>query len=357
MNKTIMIMAGGTGGHIFPGLAVADYLKANGWDVIWLGAPNSMEEELIPKHGYRIALVEFSGVRGKGWWRKLMSPFALVIAMWQSLVALLHHRPHVVLGMGGYITVPGGLTAFLLGFPLVIHEQNAVAGMSNRLLARLAKRVMTGFPDVLPRAEWCGNPVRENIAALADPVQRYAARSGALNVMVVGGSLGAKVINERVPQALALLPLDARPHVLHQSGKNHYEATQQEYAKANVEGAVQPFLDSMAFYYEQADLVICRAGALTVSELAVAGVASILIPFPHAVDDHQTVNARFLSERGAAILLPQPECKPERLAELLRGMTREQALRMAQAAREVAQPEAARRVAQVCATVARKDKK
>lgn len=353
MSKKIMIMAGGTGGHIFPGLAVADYLKANGWEVVWLGAPNSMEEELIPQHGYRIALVEFSGVRGKGWWRKLMSPFALLVAMWQSLVVLLHHRPNVVLGMGGYITVPGGLMAYLLGFPLVIHEQNAVAGMSNRVLARLAKRVMTGFPDVLPRAEWCGNPVRDSIAELPDPAQRYGARSGPLNVLVVGGSLGAKVINERMPQALAQMAPEQRPHVLHQSGKKHLEATLQCYQQAGVEGAVKPFLDNMAFYYDQADLVVCRAGALTVSELAAAGVASILIPFPQAVDDHQTVNARFLADRGAAQLLPQPQFKPDKLAELLRGITRDKALQMAQAARGVAQPEAARRVAQVCVDVAR----
>lgn len=349
MSRKIMIMAGGTGGHIFPGLAVADYLKAQGWEVIWLGAPNSMEEKLIPEHGYRIALVEFSGVRGKGWWRKLMSPFALLVAMWQSLVVLLHHRPDVVLGMGGYITVPGGLMASLLRYPLVIHEQNAVAGLSNRVLAKLARRVLCGFPDVLPRAEWCGNPVRASIASISDPQRRYAERSGPLNVLVVGGSLGAKAINERMPQALALLPPEVRPHVLHQSGGRHQEATQAAYRTAGVEAAILPFLDNMAFYYAQADVVVCRAGALTVSELAAAGVASILIPFPHAVDDHQTINARFLSERGAAVLLPQKEMKAERLAELLREMTRERALQMAQAARAAAQPDAARRVAQACA--------
>ena len=352
-----MIMAGGTGGHIFPGLAVADIMKANGWEVIWLGAPNSMEEELIPKHGYRIALVEFSGVRGKGWWRKLMSPFALLIALWQSFLALMHHRPNVVLGMGGYITVPGGLMAFLLGFPLVIHEQNAVAGLSNRVLARLARRVMSGFPDVLPRGEWCGNPVRGNIAELSDPAQRYGARSGALNVLVVGGSLGAKVINDRMPQALALIPAEQRPDVLHQSGKKHYDATLQAYQQAGVEGAIKPFLDNMAFYYDQADLVVCRAGALTVSELAAAGVASVLIPFPHAVDDHQTVNARFLSDRGAAVLLPQTELTPEKLAGLLQGISREKAMQMAQSARGVAQADAAHRVAQVCVDVAKRGKK
>lgn len=353
MSKTVMIMAGGTGGHIFPGLAVADHLKAQGWNVVWLGAPASMEADLIPKHGYKIALVEFYGVRGKGLLRKLMAPLALTVAVVQSIGALLRHRPNVVLGMGGYITVPGGLAAAILRRPLVIHEQNAVAGLSNRLLAILARRVLSGFPDVhLPRPEWCGNPVRDSIAALPDPKVRYAGRSGALNVLVVGGSLGAKVINERMPKALALIPQGERPDVLHQSGKNHFEATQAAYREAGVKAAVLPFLDNMAFYYEQADVVVCRAGALTVSELAAAGVASILVPFPFAVDDHQTVNARFLSERGAAVLLPQTELTPERLAEMLRGLTRQRALEMAEAARGAAQPDATKRVAQVCAEVA-----
>ncbi len=353
MSKTVMIMAGGTGGHIFPGLAVADQLKAQGWNVVWLGAPASMEADLIPKHGYPIALVEFYGVRGKGIVRKLMAPFALVVAVVQSIAALLRYRPNVVLGMGGYITVPGGLAAALLRRPLVIHEQNAVAGLSNRLLAILAKRVLSGFPDVvLPKPEWCGNPVRDSIASLPDPQTRYAGRTGTLNVLVVGGSLGAKVINERMPKALALIPQAERPDVLHQSGKNHFEATQAAYRDARVDATVLPFLDNMAFYYAQADVVVCRAGALTVSELAAAGVASILIPFPFAVDDHQTVNARFLSERGAAVLVPQTELTPERLADLLRGFTRERALQMAKAARSAAQPDAAKRVAQICAEVA-----
>lgn len=351
--KTILIMAGGTGGHIFPGLAVAAHMKAQGWRVVWLGAPHSMEAELVPKHGYEMGLVGFYGLRGKGLWRKITLPFSLLLALWQSLLVFLQFRPSVVLGMGGYITVPGGLMATLLRRPLVIHEQNAVAGMSNKLLARYSKRVMSGFPDVLPNAEWCGNPVRAAISALPDPAQRYAKREGGLNVLVVGGSLGAKVINERMPKALALIEPEARPHMLHQSGKLHYKATLASYEEAGVDAMVAPFVDDMAFYYEQADLVVCRAGALTVSELAAAGLASILIPFPHAVDDHQTVNARFLSDRGAAVLLPQNEMTPEKLAELLRGMTRERALEMAKAARAAAQPESARRVAAVCMEVAK----
>jgi UDP-N-acetylglucosamine--N-acetylmuramyl-(pentapeptide) pyrophosphoryl-undecaprenol N-acetylglucosamine transferase len=352
-SKTILVMAGGTGGHIFPGLAVADRLKALGWRVVWLGAPNSMEADLVPKHGYAMGLVDFYGMRGKGLLRKITMPFSLLFAMWQCLFVYLQYRPAVVLGMGGYITVPGGLLAVLLRRPLVIHEQNAVAGMSNKLLARYAKRVMSGFPDVLPKAEWCGNPVRETIAALPEPVARFAQRQGALNMLVVGGSLGAKVINERVPKALALIAPEKRPHVLHQSGKQHYAATRAAYDQAGVEAMVAPFVDNMAFYYDQADVVVCRAGALTVSELAAAGLGSILVPFPHAVDDHQTVNAHFLSDRGAAQLLPQKELTPEHLAGLLQEITRERALAMAQAARGVAQPNAAQRVAQVCMDVAK----
>jgi UDP-N-acetylglucosamine--N-acetylmuramyl-(pentapeptide) pyrophosphoryl-undecaprenol N-acetylglucosamine transferase len=352
--RSILIMAGGTGGHIFPALAVADVLRAQGWRVTWLGAPNSMETELVPKHGYQMALVEFSGLRGKGLMRKLLLPFSLSVALIQSALAILHCRPDVVLGMGGYITFPGGIMAVLLGRPLVIHEQNSVAGLSNKVLARFAKRVMSGFPKVLPEAEWCGNPVREDIAALPDPQQRYQARSGKLNVLVLGGSLGAQAINTCVPQALALLPEESRPDVLHQSGNRHLESVQTAYKKAGISAEIRPFLDDMAFFYDQTDLVICRAGALTVAELSAAGLASILIPFPFAVDDHQTSNAQFLSDRGAAILLPQKDMTPQHLANLLQGMTHERALEMAQAARGVAQPAAARRVAEVCAETAKK---
>jgi UDP-N-acetylglucosamine--N-acetylmuramyl-(pentapeptide) pyrophosphoryl-undecaprenol N-acetylglucosamine transferase len=276
------------------------------------------------------------------------------VALIQSALAFLQCRPDVVLGMGGYITFPGGIMAALFRCPLVIHEQNSVAGLSNKVLARFAKRVLSGFPKVLPEAEWCGNPVREDIAALPDPQQRYKARSGKLNVLVLGGSLGAQAINTCVPQALALLPEESRPDVLHQSGKRHLETVQATYQKAGIHADIRPFLDDMAFCYGQADVVVCRAGALTVAELAAAGLASILIPFPYAVDDHQTGNAHFLSDRDAAILLPQKNMMPQRLADLLLGMTRERALGMALAARAVAQPAAAQRVAEVCAEVAKK---
>ncbi len=346
--RCLLIMAGGTGGHIFPALAVADCLRAQGWRITWLGARNSMEAELVPKHGYEMAWVRFSGLRGKGWLRKLLLPLNLLIAMWQSAVVLLSHRPDVVLGMGGYITFPGGIMAVLLRRPLLIHEQNAIAGLSNKVLARLATRVMSGFPGVLAQAEWCGNPVRDSITALPEPQMRYAARSGPLKLLVLGGSLGAKAINECVPQALMFLPGSARPQVLHQTGKQHFASVQAAYQQAGLAGEVKPFLDDMAQHYAWADIVICRAGALTIAELAAAGVASILVPFPFAVDDHQTGNARFLSEHGAALLLPQAQLNPQHLAELLRGMSRERALDMAQAARKLAKPQAAQRVAQVC---------
>jgi len=377
-SRTIMIMAGGTGGHIFPALAVADILRDQGWQVIWLGAPNSMEAELVPKHGYPIAMVRFSGLRGKGVLRKLMLPLNLLVAMWQSAVAIFVNRPDVVLGMGGYITFPGGLVAFLLRRPLVIHEQNSVAGLSNRVLAKLATRVLSGFPDVLPGAVWCGNPVRGSIAVLPEPESRYAARTGKLNVLVVGGSLGAKAINEAVPQALALLNAKEQlngkvPHpnplpqageganvslrecqfnVIHQTGRLHEAVVQESYREAGVQGDVRAFIDDMAAAYADADLVICRAGALTVAELAAAGVASLLIPFPHAVDDHQTHNAHFLSMRGAAVLWPQTELSAGKLAQWLGSMDREQLKIMAQHARNVSKTDAAAVVAAECRELA-----
>lgn len=361
-------MAGGTGGHIFPALAVADILRAQGWKVTWLGAPRSMEAELVPKHGYEMAWVRFSGVRGKGLLRKLMLPFNLLVALWQSAAAILRHRPDAVLGMGGYITFPGGVMAAILRRPLVIHEQNSIAGLSNKALAHFSQKVLSGFPDVLPQAIWCGNPVRSDIAALPAPQQRYAMHTGRPNVLVLGGSLGAKALNETVPLALALLrkgggdasqPLSdsSQPIVIHQTGKQHLSAVRNSYQQAGVQADIKPFIDEMAKHYGNADLVICRAGALTVAELAAAGVASILIPFPLAVDDHQTCNARFLSERGAALLLPQRELSAEKLAQILRDLLdgeqgRSKLLAMARQARSVAKPDATMKVAEICGALA-----
>lgn len=352
MNRTILIMAGGTGGHIYPGLAVADVLHAQGWQVVWLGAPKSMEAELVPKHGYPIAWVNFTGVRGKGMLRLLTLPFTLVRALAQSADAIYRYRPDVVLGMGGYITIPGGLMAAILRRPLVVHEQNSIAGMSNKVLAKLATRVLSGFPDVLKHTLWCGNPVRADITATDEPQERYSKRNGKLNVLVVGGSLGAQAINEALPKALAMMNEQERPHVLHQTGKKHLEAVQQLYAQAGISADIRAFIDDMANQYAKADVVICRAGALTIAELAAAGVASVLIPFPFAVDDHQTHNAHFLSEHGAAILLPQKELVAEKLAKILREMSREKLSAMAQAARKLAKPEATQTVANVCMELA-----
>ena len=348
MSGSILIMAGGTGGHIFPALAVADILRSEGWQVTWLGAPNSMEAELAPKHGYSIALVKFSGLRGKGLLRKLFLPLNIMLALWQSAGVIFRCRPDVVLGMGGYITFPGGLMATLLRRPLVIHEQNSIAGLSNKVLARMASRVLSGFPGVLPQAIWCGNPVRSSIAAISDPEARYAARTGRLKLLVVGGSLGAKAINEALPRALALLAENDRPAVLHQTGKAHHASVMALYQTAGIEADIRPFIDDMAAAYANADLVICRSGALTIAELAAAGVASLLIPYPFAVDDHQTHNAKFLSKQGAAILLPQTELDAAVLAQILDKLSRENLKKMAQQARHLAKPEAAEEVAKIC---------
>ena len=353
MNRTILIMAGGTGGHVFPGLAVADHLHEHGWRVVWMGNPEGMEAGLVPTRGYEMAWLRFAALRGKGLLRALLLPLNLLRAFGQALAALSRIKPNVVLGMGGYVTFPGGMMAALTGRPLVVHEQNSVAGLANRVLAGVADRVLTGFPNVLGKGEWTGNPVRAEIVALPGPSQRYAGRSGRLDVLVVGGSLGAQALNDAVPRALTLITADKRPRVTHQSGAKQIDALRAAYAVAGVEAELLPFIDDMAARYAQADLVICRAGALTVAELAAAGVASVLVPFPHAVDDHQTGNARFLSEAGAAILLPQSELTPERLAGLLRELTREKLAAMADRARTLAKPEATRAVAEICMEIAR----
>lgn len=351
--RTILVMAGGTGGHVFPGLAVADCLHAQGWHVVWMGNPQGMEARLVPKRGYEMAWVSFAALRGKGLLRMLLLPLNLLRAFWQALRALSRIKPNVVLGMGGYVTFPGGMMAALSGRPLIVHEQNSVAGLANRVLAGVADRVLSGFPGVLKKGEWTGNPVRAEIAALPAPAPRYAAREGRLNVLVVGGSLGAQALNDAVPRALTLLAADARPRVTHQSGAAQIDALRAAYAVAGLEAELVDFIDDMAARYAAADLVICRAGALTIAELAAAGVASVLVPLPHAVDDHQTGNARFLAEAGAAILLPQNELAPEKLAGLLRDLSREKLAAMAAKARSLAKPDATRVVAEVCVEVAR----
>ncbi len=346
--KTAVIMAGGTGGHIFPGLAVAEGLRAAGWDVHWMGAPSGMEARIVPAHGFPMLGVDFGGVRGKGLSTKLLLPARLLRAFVQAFRALRRVRPGVVLGMGGYITVPGGLMSDLTGARLVLHEQNAVAGMSNRLLARLADRVLCAFPHTLAHGEWVGNPVRQAIRDLAPPEQRYADRTGPLRVLVVGGSLGAAALNVCVPQALAQIDPAQRPQVLHQSGRGHLQELERRYADLGVQADCREFIDDMAAAYADADLLVCRAGASTVSEVACAGVAAIFVPFPHAVDDHQTANARFLAEAEAALLVQQRDLRPQRLAELLRDMEREGLTTMACRARAMARRDAVERIVSVC---------
>ena len=349
---TLMVMAGGTGGHIYPGLAVADALRARGWKVVWMGSPDGMEARIVPASGYDMAWVRFTALRGKGLLRKLLLPFNLLRGFAQALAQIRRVKPDVVLGMGGYVTFPGGMMAALVGTPVVVHEQNSVAGLANKVLAGVADKVVTGFPDVLRKGEWAGNPVRAEITAVAPPAERFAGRSGPLKVLVVGGSLGAAALNDAMPKALALLDPEQRPQVTHQAGTRQIEALKASYAAAGVDGELLPFIDDMAARYADADLVICRSGALTVAELAAVGVASVLVPFPHAVDDHQTGNARFLADAGAAVLLPQTELSPQRLAALLQDMNRERLLDMAGKARQCARPDATARVADVCAGLA-----
>jgi len=318
-------MAGGTGGHIFPGLAVADGLRARGWRVHWLGAPGSMEQQLVPPRGYPFEAIDFGGVRGKGLATLVLLPLKLLRAFGQSLGVVRRVRPDVLVGLGGYITFPGGLMGVALGKPLVLHEQNSVAGLANKVLAGVADRVFTAFPGVLPKARkvrWIGNPLREAFTHYPDPAARFAGRSGPLRLLVVGGSLGAKALNEVVPQALALIPAAQRPIVTHQSGAKQIDALRANYQAAGVEAELVPFIDDMARAYAEADLVICRAGATTVTEIAAIGAAALFVPFPHAVDDHQTTNARFLVDQGAGWLVQQHELSAEKLADMLRNMER-----------------------------------
>jgi UDP-N-acetylglucosamine--N-acetylmuramyl-(pentapeptide) pyrophosphoryl-undecaprenol N-acetylglucosamine transferase len=350
MSRTLLIMAGGTGGHIFPGLAVAEQARAAGWEVVWMGARGGMEERLVPRYGYAAAWIRARAARGKGLLQKLLLPANLLFSFWESARHIRRIRPDVVLGLGGYVAFPGGMMASLLGRPLALHEQNAIAGLANRVLAGVCDKVMVAFPQALRGAEWTGNPVRAEIAAIAPPEERFRLRAGPLRLLVVGGSLGAQALNEAVPRALVRLA--ERPQVVHQSGEKHLETLRANYAAAGVQGELVAFIDDMARRYAEADLVICRAGAVTVAELSAGGMASILVPFPHAVDDHQTANARFLAERGAAILVPQNELTPERLAELVRSLDRPALLKMAQKARALGKPEAAKVVAKRCMELA-----
>ena len=350
--KCALVMAGGTGGHIFPGLAVAEALRDAGWRVHWLGAPDSMESQLVPPRGFAFEAVDFGGVRGKGIKTLAVLPFKLMRAFWQSLQVMRRVQPDVVLGLGGYITFPGGMMASLWGKPVVLHEQNSVAGLANKVLALLADRVFTAFPGVFKTGQWVGNPLRRAFTEQASPAQRFAGRTGPLRVLVLGGSLGAKALNDIVPQALALLPAATRPVVTHQSGAKQIEALRTNYAAAGVQADLTPFIDDTATAFAHADLVICRAGASTVTEIAAVGAAALFVPFPFAVDDHQTTNAQFLVAQGGGWLLPQAELTAQTLADRLAGLSRERLLACAEQAYEQKKTNATREVVMACEELA-----
>jgi len=348
--RPVLIMAGGTGGHVFPALAVAAELSARGVAVAWLGTRRGLEARVVPAAGYPLETVRVSGLRGKGVLRLLLAPFMLVVALLQALFIQLRLRPCAVLGMGGFAAGPGGVIAWLLRRPLLVHEQNSVAGMTNRWLLPFSCTVMEAFPGSLPakyQPVHTGNPVRTEITQLPSPAERFAARSGALRVLVIGGSLGAHALNETVPAAVQQLAAGQSLQLYHQTGSADVATVQAAYAAFGMDARVDAFIEDMAAAYAWADVVICRAGALTVAELAVVGVASILVPFPHATDDHQTGNARFLADAGAAILLPQATMTADKLAGLLADFLEQRGLleEMAGRAQALALPDAARRVA------------
>ncbi len=351
----VMILAGGTGGHIFPGIAVARALRERQVPVVWLGSAGGMETRIVPAHGIAIDTLRIGGLRGKGALTFLTAPFRLLRALLDALTILRRQRPRSVLSMGGFAAGPGGIAAWLLRRPLIVHEANRAPGFTNRVLAKFARRVLCGFPGSFVRGgETVGNPVRAEVAALPPPAQRFAGRDGALRLLVLGGSQGARALNNAVPKALAALS-DIRVEVRHQSGENLRSEAEAAYADAGVKASIEPFIQDMAAAYAWADLVICRAGAMTLAELCAVGVGSLLVPFPLAVDDHQTRNAEYLVERGAARLLPQSDDLAEHLRDALQELSSNRAalLVMAEAARAAALVDATARVADICIEEAR----
>jgi len=348
MTRTILMTAGGTGGHIMPGLAVAHALRARGWNAVWLGHPERMEGRLVPAQGIDLLPLRFAGVRGKGAVALARLPFTLAAALCAARRALRQARPDVVLGLGGYVAFPGGVMAKLAGIPLIIHEQNAVAGTANRWLARLATHTLTGFPTDLPRARVVGNPVRAAFLHKDDVAQRYQQRSGPLRLLVMGGSLGADALNQVVPQALAQLPPDARPRVVHQAGEQHLDTVRQTYTQLGVVADCCAFIDDVPQAMRDADVLLCRAGAMTVAEVAAVGVAALFVPLPQAIDDHQRANARFLADGGCAWVQAQQALTPPWLAQWLIGRTRPELMQVAQRARQHAHPQAAEQIADAC---------
>lgn len=352
--KPVLIMAGGTGGHIFPGIAVAEELLARGVPVLWLGSAGGLETRLVPQAGLPMQTLAISGVRGKGLIAALMAPLRILRALIAAWKILGRTRPRSALALGGFAAGPGGIAAWLRGVPLVVHEQNRVPGVTNRILSHFAKTLLCGFEGAFAKAQWLGNPVRRAISALPPPRQRFGERSGEPRLLVLGGSQGARALNERVPAALALMPPAQRPLVRHQCGVKLADAAGAAYAKAGIQASVEPFIDDMAAAYAWADLVVCRAGALTLAELAAAGVGAVLVPFAFAVDDHQTRNAGAMRDVGAALLLPEAQASAEMIAAALTDLLGDRArlLVMAEAARTLAKPDAAARIADVCLQVA-----
>jgi UDP-N-acetylglucosamine--N-acetylmuramyl-(pentapeptide) pyrophosphoryl-undecaprenol N-acetylglucosamine transferase len=352
-SRCALIMAGGTGGHIFPGLAVAEALRERGWRVHWLGTPDSLENQIVPPRGFPFEAIDFSGVRGKGLVTLALLPWRLLKAFWQSLQVLHRVKPDVLVGLGGYVTFPGGLMGVLLGKPLVLHEQNSVAGLANKILAGVADRVFTAFPDVIKKAKWVGNPLRKAFLEQPAPALRFVGREGVLRLLVVGGSLGAKALNELVPQALALVPASQRPVVTHQSGAKQIEALRANYVAADVQAELTPFIDDTARAFADADLIVCRAGASTVTEISAVGAAALFVPFPYAVDDHQTLNAKFLVDQGGGWLIQQHDLTPQRLAGMLQGTGRAELLRCAQQAQSMKKVNATHEVVSACEELTR----
>ena len=357
--RTVLIMAGGTGGHVFPALAAARVLRERGFEPVWLGTRRGLEARLVPPQQIPMEWISFGGVRGKGAMTLLLAPFKLAYAIWQSLQVMRRRQPCVVLGAGGFVSGPGGIAAWLTRRPLVIHEQNAVAGMTNRMLAHLATNVLEAFPASFPgsvkASAAVGNPVRREITAMGPPQQRFAERTGPLRVLVIGGSQGAAKLNAAVPAAIATMAEAVRPEVLHQSGDHHLASARELYEKHGVKGDVRAFIDDMAAAYGWADLIVCRSGALTVSEIAAAGLPAIFVPFGAAVDDHQTRNARFLVDAGASVLIPESELTPQRLAGQLKallGAGRAALASMAVKARQLAITDADVRLADACVAAA-----
>jgi len=350
--KPVLIMAGGTGGHIFPGIAVADELRARGVPVVWLGAHGGLETRLVPQHDLPIETIAIRGLRRKGLLTKLAMPVRLARAVIAARSVLKRHAPRSVLSMGGYAAAPGGIAARLLKIPLVVHEQNRVAGVTNRMLARYARRVLTGFSGVFPNEQWVGNPVRASIAALPGPVRRYAEHAGPLRLLVLGGSQGAQSLNSALPEVLRRRGSKLAVVVRHQCGEAHYDKARAAYHSAGIEADVVPFEKDMAGAYAWADLVICRAGALTLAELAAAGAPAILVPYPHAVDDHQTRNAQAMVAAGGARLVAEGEDFVRRLGAEFEALgERAKLIPMGVAARSLAKPDAAAHIADVCLEV------